>query len=84
MGLEALLLMLAGVEAETVANPAEVRLICRDDQPVTLFASRRKMCLTAQEWEKRAQEGEAATHIMLRDYLGNTQCLGKGICTRFE
>jgi hypothetical protein len=83
MAFGALLLILAGAPAPPVsaANPPQVRLICRYEAPATIFGARRKMCLTAEEWEKRVQQGEAASHIMLREYLGNTNCMGQGLCT---
>jgi hypothetical protein len=87
MELSALLLMLAGAAAQPPvagSNPPQVRLICRYEAPTTIFGARRKLCLTAQEWEKRVQEGEAASHIMLREYLGNTNCMGQGLCTNMQ
>jgi hypothetical protein len=82
----ALLLMLVGAPAAPagVANQPQVKLFCRYEAPATIFGARRKICLTAQEWEKKAQEGEAASHIMLREYLGDTNCMGQGLCTNMS
>ncbi len=81
-----LLLMLAAAQsAEPAAAPesSKVKLICRYDAPTSLFMARRKMCLTAEEWEKRTKDGHEASRTMLNDYLGDTNCLGNGICTNF-
>lgn len=80
-----LLLAMLGLQTELAAGEAlplpEVKLVCRYDKKLTLFALPRKMCLTAPEWEKRDQEGEAASQLLKRGYLGDTNCLGKGVCT---
>ena len=81
-----MLLMLAGLQAagpDTPPDPPREKLICRYDPPIALFFSGRRMCLTAAEWEQRAKEGEAASHMMLREYLGNTECLNGGVCAQF-
>ena len=86
MAFGALLFILAGAPAPPVdaANPPQVKLYCRYEAPSTPFGARRKTCLTAEEWEKKVQQGEAASHIMLREYLGDTNCMSKGLCTNMS
>ena len=84
MTLGALLLVLVGAPAPPIgaANPPpQVKLYCRYEAPATIFGARRKTCLTAEQWQKKIQEGEAASHIMLREYLGDTNCMGQGLCS---
>ena len=84
MAFGALLVLLMGAPAPapSAANPPpEVRLYCRYEASKTPFGGRRKTCLTAEQWEKKIQEGEAASHIMLREYLGDTNCMSQGLCS---
>ena len=81
---EAVLLLLAsGQTVEPFADlpPPRDRLICRFETPIRSLLHRRKMCLTAAEWEKRDRETAEASRKMVYENMGDTSCLDDGTCT---
>jgi hypothetical protein len=76
-----LTLLFAAGEPAT-AEPAKERLICRRETPIGSLIARRKMCLTATEWEKRQKDGNEASRKLVYDNMGTTNCLNDGSCNQ--
>lgn len=81
MAWQALFLLLAsgqGSEAPQVAPP---RLVCRYEGPISRLVSRRKLCLTEEQWVERDRIENEASRRSIYELMGNTACVHGGICT---
>lgn len=74
-------LFLLSARAETGIEPPAGALICRYETFVSRLVTRRKLCLTEAEWQKRAAENSEASRRSLFELMGNTACINGGICT---
>jgi len=43
------------------------KLICRREVPIGSLIARRKMCLTKEQWQKRADDGNATARSLVED-----------------
>lgn len=80
--LSMLTLLLLASEPVAAAEPARERMICRRETPIGSLIARRKMCLSAAEWEKRAKDGNETARKMAYENMGNTNCLNDGSCNQ--
>ena len=84
MAVGPILLMLAAAQWSESAAPAEPPkepLVCRYESVVSRLMTRRKLCLPASDWEKRARENDEAARRSLYELMGNTACIDGGLCT---
>ena len=63
--------------SEPAAKP---RLICKREVPVGSLVARSKVCLTADQWTKRGDDGNDAARKMAYDNMGRPSCQGSGSC----
>jgi len=72
------LLLAAGEPA--APQPAKDRLICRRETPIGSLIARRKMCMTAAEWDKLARDGNEEARKMAYENMG--RCFDPGLCPK--
>lgn len=80
-GLTMLLLAAGEPTTLTVADPAKVRLTCREEVLPLALLSRRRLCLTDEQWEERSRRDQEAARRSVYELMGDTSCMNGGICT---
>lgn len=78
----AMLFLFGGQADAQAAEPAKERLICRRETPIGSLIARRKMCMTASEWEKRSRDGNEQSRRLVYDNMGTSNCLNDGTCNQ--
>jgi len=79
MAWQALFLLLASGQGPEV--DAAPRLQCRFETPISRLVSRRKLCLTDEQWLERDRIESEASRRSIYELMGNTACVNGGICT---
>ena len=71
--------MAGDTKPATTAQPGsdKDKLICRREVPVGSLIATRKMCMTEKQWQKRADDGNAAARALVEDAAG---ACGQAIC----
>ena len=72
---------LAAAEQSTAQQPGadKDKLICRREVPIGSLIATRKVCLTKQQWQKRADDGNAMARALVEDGAGACARQG-GVC----
>lgn len=73
--------MMASADGLALPEPPKGPLVCRYETVVSRLVSRRKLCLTEAEWEKRDHDKSEASRKSLYELMGNTACAEGGLCT---
>jgi hypothetical protein len=81
MAWQALFLLLASGQAVETMPTAAPRLVCRYEGPISRLVSRRKLCLTEEQWSERDRVQNEASRRSIYELMGNTACVHGGICT---
>jgi hypothetical protein len=84
MAWQAVFLLLASGQDFDVPPIAPPRLVCRYETPISRLVSRRKLCLTEEQWLERDRVESEASRRSIYELMGNTACANGGICTSFR
>ncbi len=62
--------LLAADPSPDPANPHKDQLVCKREVPIGSLIASRKMCLTKEQWRKRADDGNATARNLVEDGAG--------------
>ena len=74
------LLLSVGEPNPAPAAAGKERLVCKREVPIGSLISRRKICLTKAQWEKRSLDGNEEARKQAYDNMGKPSCNARGSC----